>query len=201
MDTAKLLELSQSAARKFAAPILGQVQSPDKEDMQQEAALAIWDAHTRNPEKPRSYLHQVGYYAAGQWWRRFVLGIKDNAAKAHNGRRFQPSLDEPLDEKRTLGDVVPAPVEDESSEPTPLLTEERISEIADWLSAYNGFFSTRNKRAQALRILNLLERGHHTASIAVELSLSKYTVRQYRREIQTALAARLARQGGQNGRR
>jgi DNA-directed RNA polymerase specialized sigma24 family protein len=196
METAKLLELAQSAARKFAAPILGPVQSQDKEDMEQEAACTIWEVHTRKPEKPNSYLHQVGYYAAGQWWRRFVLHIKDNAARAHNGRRFKPSLDEPLDEKRTLSDVVPAPVEDEPSEPAPLLTEERISKIANWLVAYSDFFTTRHKRAQALRILNLLERGHNTASIAVELSLSEYTVRQYRREIRAALTARLARQKG-----
>lgn len=206
METAKLLELAQSAARKFAAPIVGPVQAQDKEDMEQEAACTIWEVHTRKPEKPNSYLHQAGYFAAGLWWRRFVLRIKDNNERAHNDHRFPHSLDEPIDnygniKRRTLADVVPTPVEDEPSEPTPLLTEERISKIANWLVAYSDFFTTRHKRAQALRILNLLEKGHSTASIAVDLSLSEYTVRQYRREIRAALAARLARQGGRNGHR
>lgn len=201
METTKLLELAQSAARKFAAPIVGPIQAQDREDMEQEAACTIWEVHIRKPEKPNAYLHQAGYFAAGLWWRRFVLRIRNNNEKAHNDHRFPHSLDEPIDgcgsiNRRTLADVVPAPVEEEPSEPTPLLTEERISKIANWLIAYSDFFGTRHKRAQALRILNLLEKGHQTASIAVELSLSEHTVKQYRREIRAALAARLARQEG-----
>jgi DNA-directed RNA polymerase specialized sigma24 family protein len=169
----------------------------DIEDMNQEAAFRIWRVapNAANRANPEGYLYTAGKFAALEYWRRNVAQVKtyeDGRTGGFHGKMV--SLDAPAPEWRggdkglTWVDIMPAPKPEESlAQPSPLLTQERISKIANWLVAYSDFFTTPHKRAQALRILNLLDRGYNTRGIAQQLNLSEKTVGQYRQEIRAAL--------------